>query len=180
VRICGSGPAQVYCQRSADLSRIGREAFQLQQTQEIRSAARVTGIRRRSTNPRASSRPSGSTVGGGASSSGSREDRGGICGGGRRSQRSRRSRRRCRWCRRRIRLDAMLPPFAAVGRAHQAWADIGASAWFGLQLPWNRKPQNTRARDYNLSPEDLAFARGEVLCETRTRVPNLTSITLCL
>jgi hypothetical protein len=63
----------------------------------------------------------------------------------------------------------MLPPFAAVGRAHQAWADIGASPWlvrqlrFGLQLPWNRKPRNTRAREYNLSPEDLAFARGEVL-----------------
>jgi hypothetical protein len=63
----------------------------------------------------------------------------------------------------------MLPPFAEVGRAHEAWADIGASPWlvrklrFGLQLPWNRKPRNTRAREYNLSPEDLAFARGEVL-----------------
>jgi hypothetical protein len=59
-------------------------------------------------------------------------------------------------------------PFAAVGCAHQAWADIVASPWlvrqlrFGLQLPWNRKPRNTRARENNLSPEDLAFARGEV------------------
>jgi hypothetical protein len=63
----------------------------------------------------------------------------------------------------------MLPPFVAVGRSHQAWTDIGASPWlvrqlrFGLQLPWNRKPRNIRAREYNLSPEDLAFAR----CEAR-------------
>jgi ribonuclease HI len=62
----------------------------------------------------------------------------------------------------------MIPPFAAVGRAHQAWTDIGASPWlvrqlrFGLQLPWNRKPRTTRAREYNLSLEDLLFARCEV------------------
>jgi hypothetical protein len=62
----------------------------------------------------------------------------------------------------------MNPPFAAVGRTHQAWTGIGASPWlvrqlqFGLQLPWNRKPRITRARDYNLSLEDLLFARCEV------------------
>jgi hypothetical protein len=61
----------------------------------------------------------------------------------------------------------MLPPFAAVGRA-PGLGDIGASPWlvrqlrFGLQLPWNRMPRNTRARGYSLSPEDLAFARDEV------------------
>jgi hypothetical protein len=59
----------------------------------------------------------------------------------------------------------MIQPFAAVGRSHQAWTDIGASPWlvrqlrFGLQLPWNRNPWNIRAREYNLSPEDLVFAR---------------------
>jgi Reverse transcriptase (RNA-dependent DNA polymerase) len=62
----------------------------------------------------------------------------------------------------------MIPPFVAVGRSHQAWTDIGASHWlvrqlrFGLQLPWTRRPQNIRAREYCLSPEDLAFARSEV------------------
>jgi hypothetical protein len=62
----------------------------------------------------------------------------------------------------------MTPPFVAVGRAYQAWADIGASPWlvrqlrFGLQLPWNRKPRSSRAREYNLSLADLAFARREV------------------
>jgi hypothetical protein len=55
-----------------------------------------------------------------------------------------------------------------VGRAHRAWAEIGASPWlvrqlrFGLQLPWNRKPRNTRAREYNLSPTDLDFSQREV------------------
>jgi hypothetical protein len=68
---------------SAGLSRIGREAaFQLQQTQEIRSAARVAGSLRKSTGPRCSSRPSGSAVGGGASSASSLGCRGGINGGG--------------------------------------------------------------------------------------------------
>jgi hypothetical protein len=67
---------------SADLSWIGQEAFQLQQTQEIRSAARVAGSRRRSNGPRGSSRPSGSTVGGGVSSASSRGARGGNRGGG--------------------------------------------------------------------------------------------------
>jgi hypothetical protein len=62
----------------------------------------------------------------------------------------------------------MLPPFWAAGRAHQAWADIGACPWmvrqlrFGLQMPWNRKPRNNRARECNPSPEDLVFARGEM------------------
>lgn len=62
----------------------------------------------------------------------------------------------------------MSPPFVAVGRAHQAWTDIGASPWlvrqlrFGLQLPWNRKPRSTRAREYKLIPADLDFSRREV------------------
>jgi hypothetical protein len=62
----------------------------------------------------------------------------------------------------------MLPPLAAAGRAHQAQADIGAIPWlvrqlrFGLQLPWNRRPRNIRALEYNLSPEDLVFACGQV------------------
>jgi hypothetical protein len=62
----------------------------------------------------------------------------------------------------------MYPPFVAVGRAHQAWTDIGSSTWlvrqlrFGLQLPWNRKQSNMRAWEYNLSPTDLEFTRREV------------------
>jgi hypothetical protein len=61
----------------------------------------------------------------------------------------------------------MVAPFVTVGSAHQAWTDIGASSWlvrqlrFGLQLPWIRKPRNSRAREYNLSLEDLAFSQRE-------------------
>jgi hypothetical protein len=61
----------------------------------------------------------------------------------------------------------MIAPFVTVGRAHQAWTEIGASPWlvrqlrFGLQLPWIRKPRNPWAREYHLSPEDLAFSRRE-------------------
>jgi hypothetical protein len=33
---------------------------------------------------------------------------------------------------------------------------------YGLQLPWNRKPSDVRARKYNLSPTDLEFSRREV------------------
>jgi hypothetical protein len=60
-------------------------------------------------------------------------------------------------------------PFVKVGRAHSAWAEIGASDWlvrqlrFGLQLPWRRKPPvSARIRSYNLSPADLGFACDEV------------------
>jgi hypothetical protein len=56
-----------------------------------------------------------------------------------------------------------------VGHAHSAWQEIGASNWlvrqlrFGLQLPWRRKPpRSARIPSYNLSPADLAFARGEM------------------
>jgi hypothetical protein len=61
------------------------------------------------------------------------------------------------------------PPFVAVGRAHRAWSEIGASEWlvrqlrFGLQLPWRRKPpRSARVPSYNLSPADLEFACSEV------------------
>jgi hypothetical protein len=57
----------------------------------------------------------------------------------------------------------------AVGPAHYAWAEIGASDWlvrqlrFGLQLPWRRKPpRSARICSYNLSPNDLGFACDEV------------------
>jgi Reverse transcriptase (RNA-dependent DNA polymerase) len=63
----------------------------------------------------------------------------------------------------------MPPPFVAVGQAHRAWTEIGASDWlvrqlrFGLQLPWRRKPpRSVLVRSYNLRPADLGFARGEV------------------
>jgi hypothetical protein len=62
----------------------------------------------------------------------------------------------------------MSPPFVAVGSAHPAWTDVGASPWlvwqlrYGLELPCNRKPRNMRAREYNLSPMDLEFSRREV------------------
>jgi hypothetical protein len=63
----------------------------------------------------------------------------------------------------------LTPPFIAVGLAHRAWAEIGASDWlvrqlrFGLQLPWRRKPpRSARVCSYNLSPNDLGFACDEV------------------
>ena len=62
-----------------------------------------------------------------------------------------------------------VPPFIAVGQAHSAWTDIGASDWlvrqlrFGLQLPWRRMPpRSARLTSYNISPADQAFACGEV------------------
>jgi hypothetical protein len=63
----------------------------------------------------------------------------------------------------------LTPPFMAVGLAHRAWAEIGASDWlvrklrFFLQLPWRLKaPRSARISSYNLSPNDLGFACDEV------------------
>jgi hypothetical protein len=63
----------------------------------------------------------------------------------------------------------MPAPIVAVGLAHSAWAEIGASDWlicqlrFGLQLPWRRMPtRSAQIPSYNLSPADQGFACGEV------------------
>jgi hypothetical protein len=150
----------------AAYSTTGREAFRRQQEQAIRNAARVAGRRNRS----GSSRTGGTTTSSGAGRGGSGfEDSQRTLSSTQRTRRPRRPgrpRQRPKRHRRCGILTAMIPPFVAVGRSHQAWTDIGASPWlvrqlrFGLQLPWTRRPQTIRAREYCLSPEDLEFARS--------------------